>query len=552
MQSTLQTYAHFVMSYTPTPESLRDDLLKFNRLLRDLRHLIPKHKHPSIPLSGFKFILPAGRNKSGTDELLARAQKQPVLGKARGSKSFQASFYWDNQHLYFPDFEESLEEFGIHIPETKGTGSGYPHMLISRVPNFGCIGDAEFEILVLGLVDIASRLGPMRCIALWILTAICCMTPLKAVQLLKLNEDGVTIGRTPPKGWEKFVDHAGLHLDTGPSIRYTPPPLITKWIASGEHLELSKDSHLTERLENLLKAIIPTGSIAKLMTYLLLQGPNTWRYSPVIPSLSIRGIGSRPGVFASYVRGNALFRSMGGLYKLIDPVWNPPPAKNNFGCSHVPGRVEVRRFYQAWLRLLLSETIPNQINEIRQRHNGIVAGLHLFGCVFLSGTRNYRGAPPYHSKNKGSFVVNMERFQPMPTPWSQFLREKLSIYYMTRKHLAEAAKRLGYTSPSPRSSAYCLWGENNQEVPIGSTGIFAALEDSAELARWKDLHPNALRALAMTLVYNSCNFHAHDIERFFGRCHTRLAPLAQHRLEPTLDHELHNLIEDYLRKRIRI
>jgi hypothetical protein len=395
-----------------TPER---DLLEFNLLLRDRYDRIPERKHPSVPLRGFSFLLPTQRYKMGTDELLVKARSKPVLGKRRESAIFTETYYWENQHRYFPDSEESLSDYFRSNQESSSSGGGNTRVYVTAVPTWQGSGNAEFENLITGLVGTASDKGEKSDEACWLITAASCMTAVNEVHHLKLQSDGQTVIRTPPSGWERFVGLPGLHQPVYPSILYRPPPLVLNWIKNGGPKRLHREQNLIPRLNAIISEIIPFGSVAKLMAYLLFHGPDTWGYSPVLPALSFRGIGTRPSVFASYVRADALIRSIAGLHDLIHPGWAPELPENRFGCAHVPDVQEVKDFYASWRMLIQNREDLNDLENIVHRHNGIVAGLHLFGCVLFGGLRNYKGAPPSHADYDASFIINCEKQHFVPT-----------------------------------------------------------------------------------------------------------------------------------------
>jgi|GEM_PF-2529130 len=529
----------------PRPD-IRDDLLEVNRLLANEREHVLEGRRGSIPVGGFTFARSKQRNKSGTDELLQTAVRSaPKLGPVH-PKSFDEAYYWENQHLYFPEILDSQEE----LDETSSTflrttAPNCAHTYLCPMPTFGTIGHAEFENLIIGL-QAAAKSPDSEILACAALAGITCMTPFNQVHLLVI--DGDLVHRTPPGGWESFHDSSNLHLAAKPCITYRPPKFVVRGLAKFQKLH-PRSPIPQNKLSALLKEISPFSTIATLQGYLLRVGGDVWGYSPAIPALSYRGIGLRPGVFASYVRGDQIFRSLENLYNLIEPGSGNDLASlpNGFGCAHVPKAEEVRDFATAW-HSLFQISLTESPETLRVTHNAIVAGLHLLGCIFLSGTRNYPGAPPVSAEMIGAFYVNREKEHAIPTVWSAFLREGLASYRNFRDRIENPMKLAGRTSPYIFQASYCFWGEQDEPIIVSPTTIASALANCPGLARWDNFHPNAFRALGMTTLYESHFFHTHDIERFFGRSLKSLAPLSAHRLESICPRDLYQRIESYLRQ----
>ena len=532
-------------------EDLKIDLLETNRLLAQHRERVPRSKRASIPVGGFTFALPQQRNKSGTDELLLTAlRRAPNLGPIITS-SFDEAFYWENQHFYFPeesDVEESWEKTGEHTQRTVAPASA--HTYLCPVPPFGDMGHSEFENLAIGLRAAANTglSGGLVCAAL---AGIACMTPFKEVHLLEIDGDGV-VRRHPPQGWASFEDSSNLHLGTNTFISYQPPEFIVRGLADFQRAN-PRTPLPEEQLDLLLKGISPFVTIASLQRYLFRTGCDVWGYSPAIPALSYRGIGRRPGVFASYVRGSQIFSSLSTLYDLLDPGYgsrfSSPP--NGFGCGHVPKTEEVCEFVAAW-RSLLQISPNNSLETLRNAHNGVVAGLHLLGCILLSGTRNYPGAPPVNAEMEGAFSVNREKEHAIPTVWSAFLRSGLAHYRGFCGRIEGAASLHGRKVPRNFHAGYCFWGTQDEPIDVSATAIAGALANCSQMARWAGFHPNAFRALGMTTLYEENLIHSHDIERFFGRSLTSLAPLTAHRLEAICPKDVYEHVESHLRKSLRL
>jgi hypothetical protein len=239
---------------------------------------------------------------------------------------------------------------------------------------------------------------------------------------------------------------------------------------------------------------------------------------------------------------------MTDLYAFIDPSYKPPSTSvaNGYGCDHVPKDDEVRAYYLAWRQSFQPPQDPSDAAVVAW-HNGFVAGLHQFACILCGGTRNYPGSPPDHARVPGSFIINHEKDHFVPTMWSQCLRDGLVVYDTIKAVVLKQLTAAGRLVIWPRGDAYAFLSiEGSTECrfhEVSASTTAAALEDYSPLSRWADFHPNALRAFAMTKLYESMRFHTHDIESFFGRAKASLAPLRKHRLEDTSMITLRAMIE---------
>ena len=528
------------------------DLCEINHLISGQWENIPKGKRGAVPQGGFRLKLPPERSKLGTDEKIVANPRTSSQQVASRTSFFDEANYFENPNDFIPDVtieEEGDEEDGASVSAAASKSS---YQYVCPQPDFEGIGHAEFENLLLALPEMAAH-GPHRHEASALITGISCLTPADEVHLLLLDDHDKTIRRTPPRGWEVFTDYSGIHQQTKDHILYSPPPII---IDSLKYLRsLPNNGMVTpDRLNTFLREISHFITVPKLNQYLLRTGPDAWGYSAAAVALSFRGIGPRPGVFASYVRGDALFRSLNRLYELIQPGSSSQIdyPSNAFGCAHVPRPDEVRYFALAWRKLITEENRINTVEKLRAWHNAVVAGLHLFGCILLGGIRNYRGAPPCHADLLGHSVVNCEKYHNMPLCWSRFLADGLNAYRQFRNSIVSALQGSGFTPPDAGLSAYCFWGDGDKPVDISSTAVTDALKACPETERWQGFHVNAFRALGMTILYESMEFHTHDIERFYGRTLTRLSPLSSHRMEPALDCKLQHRIEISLRKKLGI
>ena len=530
-------------------DELKQDGLVLNEALRDQREKIPPGRQRSIPIKGFSFRLPPPRTGAGTDELLARAQREPVLGNPRKSQSFNASYYWQHLDEYFPVQGEADDELIDPSPiESSGRAKGMNNRTyLCSVGDFGMIGHAEFE-LVLGSTIARFReakdLAIRRCAAS-LLVSVACFCPPEQTSLMRVSRDGRAIERKPPPSSRllPIEPHPDLHEPTSDQISFYAPRLVFEAFSLLRTLPRENQPDASA-INAFLQTITPSVTIAKIHAYLLYTGPEHWGYSAVIPVFSSRGIGSRPGVYASYVRASALFDSLASLYRFIEPSYTAPANKreNAFGCDHVPKASEVQAYYTAWQRLFLPP-VGASIAEIIHWHNGFVAGMHQFGCLLFGGLRNYPGAPPIHARLADSFIINREKDHAVVTLWSGCLRASLQAYDSVKAVVERELKAVGAKVTWPRNDAYSYLSMDGEVVDISATTTTAALEDYPPLARWARLHPNALRAFAMTVLYEAMVIHPHDIEAFFGRAQKSLAPLRLHRLEDTSLRRIRPVIE---------
>lgn len=139
-----------------------------------------------------------------------------------------------------------------------------------------------------------------------------------------------------------------------------------------------------------------------------------------------------------------------------------------------------------------------------------------------------------------AFIVNQEKLHLIPTVFSAYLREGL-------QHLDIAASEVrrcfGMHPPRPLGSAFGFWMEDGAVREVSPKRVRSALEEYPPTTQLADLHPNALRALAMTILYEDGRIHTHDVERFFGRAFSGMTPMRAHRFEPALDASVMRSIE---------
>ena len=525
----------------PSQPLSQQDLYDLNELLAGYRIGVQESLRSAIPLKGFVSRLPPLRGIAGTDELLARAQVNPTFGRVRKSIGWSAAYYWENLDRYFPahsHIDDELPDPTESVRPAKGMNNRTYHC---GVGDFSMIGHAEFEVVLSTAVQRFQQVSSiaMKGCAAKLLLLISCACPFDEIHYLEPHPAGDSILRKPPVA-SSVLPEDDLNqtcqstLDT---IRFHVPRVVLEALEFLRENE-TKANASQPTVNEFLQGITPYVTVAGIHGYMIYTGFERWNYSPVLPVFSHRGIGSRPGVFASYVRASSLFASMGTLYTFIDPSYKAPTsaATDGYGCSHVPKDGEVREYYRAWRQTFQP---PNGASEqsLAAWHNGFVAGLHQFSCILFGGTRNYPGTPPDHALLPGSFIINHEKNHSVPTLWSQCLIEALEVYEVVKKVVQQRFKKVGLEIRWPLGDAYLfLSAANGTEctfVGVSATTTCAALEDYPPLARWAALHPNALRAFGMTKLYDGMRAHTHDIEAFYGRAPASLAPLRKHRLEDT-------------------
>lgn len=510
-------------------------LLQIQKIAREKRESsIPTSKRSSINLSGFRLKLPKQRYRAGTDEILVR-QPGGESGPARSGTSLSPideAAVWEDMGL-LELMEGILDEASPSGSSGKGSGvGGVAYKYHCAMAAAGGMGHADFHGLITSLAsDARGALGTDV-----LLLSIACLTPVNEVSQLQLGLDGRTIRRFPAPGWERERSDV-LHLPSNQWIDFCPPPGVLAALSRvlGDTSSGAED-HVRAAKERLSTCRAVT--LARIREYILYNGPDEWGYSPAAAMLAWKGIGPRPGVYASYVRGDRIFRTLGDLYRLIDTGWQDEGVVNAFGCRHVPNVetvVELRDIttFENW-------TVPQGLAECRLKWNASGAGLNLLGCVLAGGTRNFVGGPPMSAAWSGAFIANREKRHVVPTVFSEYLREGL-------RHLeiAETAVQRAFSMlpPRPPGSAFGFWMEDNTACDVSPTTTQRALAQYPLTSHLSELHPNAMRALAMTTLYEEGSIHAHDIERFFGRAFSSMAPLCSHRLEPALDASLMRTIE---------
>lgn len=514
---------------------LAKTLLRIQKIARAKRSSVPFSKRSSISLKGFRLQLPNQRSRAGTDENLVR---QPYAGnrdqpQGRSSLSeLDEAAVWEDMALV--EYTEGLldDSSSTRFGRSRGDLGGVAFKYHCPIPSAGGIGHADFHSLVRTLAqDSADNLGTDL-----LLLSIACLTPIDEVAHLQLGEDGETIRRFPAPGWEQARSDS-LHLPSNPWIEFRPPPIVLSALSRILKAAPSGNDFLVQEAKARL-APFPTVTLARLREYILYNGPDEWGYSPAAAMLAWKGIGPRPGVFASYLRGDKIFRTFGDLYRLFDLGWKSEGVTNAFGCRHVPRAESVVALrslttFQNW-------SVPQRLAECRLKWNASVAGLNLLGCVLTGGTRNFIGAPPPGAARSDAFIVNLEKLHSIPTVFSTYLREGLRHLEIAQQ---EVRRRFGIFPPRPPGAAFGFWMENDEAGEVSPISTRRALEEYSPTNHLGALHPNAMRALAMTILYEDGRIHTHDIERFFGRAFAAMTPMCSHRLEPALEASLIRTIE---------
>jgi hypothetical protein len=477
------------------------------------------------------------------------------LGKVRASEAvmFAAAFEVDEELAL-------LEELAAEFPADDPHAS--PHRLISPtnryitpVPDRGMIGHAEFEMVVnQARKTFVVESGPDQLAAACILAVVGCFTPHPQIaNTLEVLPDGRGVRRTPLREQhEVFQDLNGIHAPVDKFISFSVPGIIHDACRlCVEHRAVLPDEQF---LNNFIQRWEPDATLARLLSYLAYTGPDFWGYSPVIPQLSIWGIGRNPSVFASYVRlDDHLLSSLRCYYGFLAgdtgyaKLGSSPEMA--YGCPHVPVTNEVQAFFRKWNECLVNLPSSSAPDEWLSYHNAIVAGMHLFGTIAMGGSRNYPAAPPLALLLEKGFVVHREKATDAVYSFCPWLMHMMPQYTEIRSKTMERLASAGFSVPGNSSQAYGMMEmRKNQIVECGvrAASIAAAVEDFIPLAQWAALHPNAFRAFAMTELYRSGRFHTHAIEAFFGRADQALPLLSLGRLEDPAYREDRRHIADYL------
>ena len=531
-----------------------------NEWICALRATVPPSKRSSIPKRGFCFDVPAARNPASTDDLLSRLGREPKAGSGESRPSpalVEARILEGDIETGFDS--EDFSEVEASSPNRSRTQLNTRYY-ISYMPPPDGMGHAEMELLLRAAAEDANKPGKVkrgnverRSCGQALLAVVGCMTPLAEIARLEL-QSGEGIRRYPPNrsSNESWIPSTTDRM-CAKYILYQPPDLIERSVIA---LNNPKSVPRKKELNWYLASTCRHATYARLKSYLLYTGPDFWGYSPVLPALSFDGHARNPGVFASYVHLSiAISSTLKRLYSFIDPTFTLGPQSSwpGYGCPHVPPRDCVRAFVQRWKTTVSLADQSSVLSELVKLLNGYTAGMHLLCCILCAGTRNYPGAPPAAAEWSASFFINTEKGHPVLVTWPKLLRECLRIYHELEQRLLSLAKKDGYaTTPRPRSDAYSLYelvtdDKRLRQSMVSPSHLAVALQNCQPLSAFSSWHPNALRAFGMTELYSSGEFHAHEIEAFYGRATSALNPLQVHRLEPAAFNDIRCRVEDYFR-----